>query len=267
MRNAAIIALALVAGALMLGCEQAAPPKADPAPAAGGGGGAGGQDEEPKYEAPSFPKESHTVTGFTAGTLGGANLPVATGSLTLTYSFKWTGPAAPGITFNPNSQRLGGTPTTAGPYAGTYRVDDGRNHDTMSVHLTVAPAPTPAPPPVAPAPRQPYTQTGNFPAITCRLISGDWGGYATLPIPDSAIRGMSGYNGAMRTTAATAYTWDAFPASYTLRNGGGAVFVLYEFEGTLVLGWGATSFSTCLDVSGLFARPGSISQWRITIRY
>lgn len=157
MKHITIIALALVAGAMLLGCEQATP--ATPAPAAGGptggpgggdaggdAGGDGGQDEtptpkEPEYEAPSFPKESHTVTGFTAGTLGGANLPVATGSLTLTYSFKWTGPAAPGITFNPNSQRLGGTPTTAGRYAGTYRVDDGRNHDTMSVHLTVAPAP------------------------------------------------------------------------------------------------------------------------------
>ena len=80
-----------------------------------------------------------TVSGqtYTAGTLiASLTLPTAVGGQgTLAYSLS---PGVPGLTFNPTSRRLSGTPSSAGSYAMTYTVTDaGGNTDSLTFTVTV----------------------------------------------------------------------------------------------------------------------------------
>ena len=88
-------------------------------------------------EGPSFGTSTVSGQTYTAGTLiASLTLPAAVGGQgTLAYSLS---PGVPGLTFNPTSRRLSGTPSSAGSYAMTYTVTDaGGNTDSLTFTVTV----------------------------------------------------------------------------------------------------------------------------------
>ena len=99
-----------------------APPGTSPPPA----------DTSPSFAAGSGPGDQ----SYTVGTaIDALTLPAASGGDgTLTYSLS---PAVPGLSFDPATRRLTGTPTQAGSYAMTYTATD-TDGDTDSLTFTIS---------------------------------------------------------------------------------------------------------------------------------
>ena len=95
------------------------------------GAGPGTTDSQP-----SFGSATASDQSYQAGTaISPLTLPAATGGDgTLTYSLA---PSVPGLSFNPATRQLTGTPTTAGTYNMTYTVRDA-DGDTSTLTFTVA---------------------------------------------------------------------------------------------------------------------------------
>ncbi len=94
-------------------------------------------DTQPSFTAGSGPgDQSYTVdTAISVLTLPEAS----GGDGALTYSLT---PSVPGLSFNPNTRRLTGTPTTAGAHSMTYTVTDADgDFDSLTFTITVAQAP------------------------------------------------------------------------------------------------------------------------------
>ena len=99
-----------------------APPGTSPPPA----------DTSPSFAAGSGPGDQ----SYTVGTaIDALTLPAASGGDgTLTYSLS---PAVPGLSFDPATRRLTGTPSAAGDYAMTYTATDG-DGDTATLGFNIA---------------------------------------------------------------------------------------------------------------------------------
>ena len=106
-------------------------------------------EEAPEPDtAPSFGSQTVPVQSFTVGeAISALVLPAASGGNgSLSYSLT---PSIPGLTFDQNSRTLSGSPTTAGTYNMTYRVQDGdantaaSDAETLSFTVTVEEAPEP----------------------------------------------------------------------------------------------------------------------------
>ena len=109
-RRLAPIAVAAAAGALLLaGCQQAV---------SGTGGAAAPADSPPRFSARSVADRAHTESQEIARW----ELPAASGGNgALSYRLE---PAVPGLTFDGSRRTLAGTPSRAGEYRMTYRVED-----------------------------------------------------------------------------------------------------------------------------------------------
>ena len=105
-RRLAPLAVAAAAGALLLaGCQQAV-------------SGTGGADTPPRFSTGSVADRAHTESQEIARW----ELPAATGGNgALSYRLE---PAVPGLTFDGSRRTLAGTPSRAGEYRMTYRVED-----------------------------------------------------------------------------------------------------------------------------------------------
>ena len=108
-RQLAPLAVAAAAAALLLaGCQQAAP----------GSGGAAAPDTPPRFSTGSVADRAHTESRQIARW----ELPAASGGNgALSYRLE---PAVPGLTFDGSRRTLAGTPSRAGEYSMTYRVED-----------------------------------------------------------------------------------------------------------------------------------------------
>ncbi len=195
MRKLAIITLALVAGAMFLGCQQEPAPGNPPAAPAGDGGGTGddgGQDETPaptepntpseptptppdNYIRPSFSDLLLSIDGMVGEPLSRI-LPAATGGEgTLRHSLQWRdrGEHYPSwASFKESSRRLSGTPVKQYAYTATYTATDARGSSaSMTVALYVAAAPF-VPPLIPPPPAAPAQETVDI-TVTIRRTGSD----------------------------------------------------------------------------------------------
>ncbi len=103
-------------------------------------GGGSGTDTSPSFPAGSGPgNQSYTVdTAISALTLPEAS----GGDGSLTYSLT---PNVPGLSFNPTTRRLTGTPTSVGTHSMTYTATDADgDSDSLNFNITVAQAPPPS---------------------------------------------------------------------------------------------------------------------------
>ena len=109
-RRLAPLAVAAAAGALLLaGCQQAV---------SGTGGAAAPADTPPRFSTGSVADRAHTESQEIARW----ELPAASGGNgALSYHLE---PAVPGLTFDGSRRTLAGTPSRAGEYRMTYRVED-----------------------------------------------------------------------------------------------------------------------------------------------
>ena len=95
-------------------------------------------DTSPAFAADSGPGDQDYTVGTTIATL---TLPEATdGNGDLRYSLS---PDVPGLSFDPDTRRLSGTPSTAASYDMTYTVtDEDGDTDTLNFAIAVNPAST-----------------------------------------------------------------------------------------------------------------------------
>ena len=154
--------------------------------------------------------------------------PASGGDGELSYSLS---PEVPGLSFDPATRRLTGTPTATGTHAMTYRVTDADgDSDTLSFSIRVrAPAPPDSSPefdPGAGPGDQGYTQGTAITPLTLPSASGDDGelDYSLAPeVPgltfDPATRRLTGTPTAAGTHAMTYEVTDADGDSDTLSFG------------------------------------------------
>ena len=173
------IALALVAGAMMFGCQQEPYAGNPPAAASGNGGGDGGdsggqnggpEPKEPEEEPTSTPPDNYVRPTFSNrllsidGKVGeplSRILPAATGGEgTLRHSLQWRdrGEHYPSwARFQRSSRRLSGTPVKQYAYTATYTATDTRGisaNMTIALYVDAAPIVPPVIPPPPPSPTQ-----------------------------------------------------------------------------------------------------------------
>ena len=107
------------------------------------------EEPAPPDTAPSFSATVADQTYTVGEAIAELTLPAASGGNgELTYSLE---PAVPGLSFDPATRTLSGTPTNAGSYALEYRVEDGDDNtaasDGATLTFTVTVEEEPAPPP------------------------------------------------------------------------------------------------------------------------
>ncbi len=151
------------------------------------------------------PRLDDTVSAptYTAGTaISPLTLPAATGGDgTLSYTLT---PAVPGLTFDPATRQLSGTPTQAGTYEMTYRVSDAdantqdSDSDSLAFTLTVEAAPSGGTDPSDAAPR--LDDTVSAPTYTA--------GTAISPLTLPAATGGDGTLSYTLTPAVPGLTFD-----------------------------------------------------------
>ena len=174
--------------------------------------------------APSFGSQTVPVQSFTVGeAISALVLPAASGGNgSLSYSLT---PSIPGLTFDQNSRTLSGTPTTAGTYNMTYRVQDGDANTadsdaaTLTFTVTVEEAPVPD---TAPSfgsqtvPVQSFTVGEAISALVLPAASGGNGSLSYSLTP--SIPGLT-FDQNSRTLTGTPTTAGTYNMTYRVQDG------------------------------------------------